>query len=115
MSVIERMKGIDLPISVSLEDRFGSYSFYAPGEDIEDTGDGITGNQKGQWWKENSGKIIQALPELYCAIFPKKCQGNRGSNSAPPVVIQQGGQKDWVTTGLLVVIVVVLIFVVLKK
>ena len=114
MTVIERMKGIDLPISVSLEDRFGPYGFYMPGEE-EVGGEDSRKNQKGQWWKENSGEIIQALPDLFCTIFPKQCRGGRASNSTPPVIIQQGGQKDWVTTGLLVIIVVVLIFVVLKK
>jgi hypothetical protein len=104
------IKGFDLPGPVSIEQRFGPPV-------VE--GDNVTQDTtRGDWWRENSGEIIQAVPSLLCALFPKTCQtpaSDRGSSGGRPVVIQENRKPDWLTIGLIVVVLVLLLVIILKK
>ncbi len=106
------IKGFELPGPISLEQRFGPWETPQGDQVTQDT------SRNGQWWQENSGEIIQALPSLLCAIFPKTCRTpatNPGSNPGDrPMVIQQR-RPDWLVIGLIVVVLVLLLVLILKK
>ena len=106
MDTAQRIKGMELPLAVSFDERYG----FGPWMDA-DLGPEET-NKKD--WGEKAGQVIQVLPSLYCMIWPKKCQ-NQVRNNQPPVIVQQAPQRDWLTTGLLAVVVVVGLVLILKK
>jgi len=106
------IKGFALPGPITTEQRFGPWETPQGDQVTQDTG----GN--GQWWQEHGGEVIQALPSLLCALFPKTCQTPSSypgtDRNGRPVVIQQR-KTDWLTIGLIVVVLVLLLVIILKK
>ena len=131
MDTMKRIKGMDLsPLAVSFSQRFGETpdldDLYGYGPDygqiLQDAANKKAAEQeaekraKGQWWKENSGAVIDLLPDLFCTLFPKQCT-NRNSGSLPPAnnYPPAAPKRDWLTISLIMVVIMVLLILILKK
>jgi hypothetical protein len=112
MDIASQIKGgLELPQAVSFEERYGLGPLQEDGEPGNVTSDDP--QKKGDWLNK-AGDVIEALPELFCTIFPKRCQSRQPSNQ-PPIIVQQSNQRDWLTIALIVVVLVVLLILILKK
>jgi hypothetical protein len=132
MDTMQRIKGMNLsPLAVSYSQRFGEtpdvdnlYGFdnSRVGEILQEAANKKAAEEaaakkaKGEWWEQNSGAVINALPDIICTLFPKQC-ANRNVNSLPsPTNYPQAEPKrDWLTVSLIVVVIVVLLILILKK
>lgn len=111
MEFANQRSGLGLPKAISFEQRYGIGPWQeADGEEPEAA---PQQKQKGEWLNK-AGDAIQALPGLFCTLFPKQCNRSPRPNNTP-IIVQSENERDWLTTTLLVVIVLVLLVLILKK
>ncbi|HKK77078.1 MAG TPA: hypothetical protein VJ953_18510 [Saprospiraceae bacterium] len=112
MDIASQIKGgLKLPQAVSFEERYGLGPLSE--DDEPDTAANDDPQKKGDWLNK-AGDVIEVLPELFCTIFPQRCQSRPPSNQ-PPIIVQPPNQRDWLTISLIVVVLVVLLILILKK
>ena len=106
MDLNARMKGIDFGTVYVGGNPTVDYGIVAPQPSQED------GERPPTWWDKHGGEVIEAVPEVLCALFPEQCRKSRPAEPRPVIIQQQ--KTDWVLIAAIIIAALLLVLI-LKK